>query len=154
MGVERGLCQNLSAPGILRQAQHKCRPTPSNRTPVELTPAGRETGPRPLRLFFAFWIVEGSLTVNEQHEVKQRLKEMDMPMNLERPIGIEASASMRNDYLQDFMNGFAEGFAKGYEIGRRTASLEHARKVAELGVSWEIITSAIGIKPEDLAAEK
>ena len=33
---------------------------------------------------------------------------------------------------------------------RESAKLEAARKLVEHGVSWEIITSATGVKPEDL----
>ena len=38
----------------------------------------------------------------------------------------------------------------GIEQGARAKALEDARKLVEHGVSWEIMTSATGIKPEDL----
>jgi len=86
--------------------------------------------------FFAFWVVEGRLELNEQREVKQRLKETDMPeiMDWFRQEGIEL--------------GKAEGMAEGM----RRKALEDARKFREHGVSWEIITSATGIIPADLEA--
>lgn len=42
---------------------------------------------------------------------------------------------------------------EGIEQGIRAKALEDARKLEEHGVSWEIITSATGVKPEDLAAK-
>ena len=87
---------------------------------------------RGTRTFFAFWLVEARLTVIEQREVKQRLKEIDMP---------------------EIMEWFKqEGLEEGYERGIRTKALEDARKLEEHGVSWAIITSATGIRPEDLEA--
>ena len=44
----------------------------------------------------------------------------------------------------------AEGKVEGRAEGMRLKALEDARKLVEHGVSWEIITSATGIKPEDL----
>ena len=45
------------------------------------------------------------------------------------------------------------GEARGIEKGRLASKLEDARKLVEHGVSWEIITSATGVKPEDLEAK-
>lgn len=45
------------------------------------------------------------------------------------------------------------GLSKGIERGLRAKAIEGARKLAEHGVSWEIITSATGMKPEDLTVE-
>jgi hypothetical protein len=85
------------------------------------------------RKYFAFWVVEGRLSVIEQREVKQRLKEMDMP---------------------EIMEWFKqEGLEEGIAAGIQAKALEDARKLVEHGVSWEIITSATGIKPEDLEAK-
>jgi predicted transposase/invertase (TIGR01784 family) len=46
------------------------------------------------------------------------------------------------------------GIEKGFERGARAKALEAAEKMREHGVSWEIITSATGITPADLEAEK
>jgi predicted transposase YdaD len=46
-----------------------------------------------------------------------------------------------------------EGIQLGMERGARAKALEDARKFAEHGVSWEIITSATGITPQDLETE-
>ncbi len=45
------------------------------------------------------------------------------------------------------------GEARGIEKGKKDKALEDARKLVEHGVSWEIITSATGVKPEDLEAK-
>jgi hypothetical protein len=42
--------------------------------------------------------------------------------------------------------------ARGMERGARAKALEAATKMREHGISWEIIASATGIKPEDLEA--
>jgi predicted transposase YdaD len=49
--------------------------------------------------------------------------------------------------------GRAEGIEQGIAEGIRAKALEDARKLVEHGVSWEIITSATGVKPEDLEAK-
>lgn len=89
--------------------------------------------------FFAFWIVEGRLMLEEQREVKQRLKEMDMPEIMEwfKQEGIE--------------EGIERGIEQGIQQGMRASKLEDARKMLERGCDWEFITSINGIKPEDLA---
>jgi len=85
------------------------------------------------RKFFAFWVVEGRLGLDEQREVKLRLKETDMP---------------------EIMEWFKqEGIEQGRAEGARASKLEDARKLSEHGVSWEIITSATGVKPEDLSCD-
>lgn len=48
--------------------------------------------------------------------------------------------------------GMAAGREQGLEQGKLASKLEDARKLVEHGVSWEIITSATGVKPEDLEA--
>lgn len=45
------------------------------------------------------------------------------------------------------------GLTEGRAEGARAQSITHARKLLEHGVSWEIITSATGVKPEDLEAK-
>jgi predicted transposase/invertase (TIGR01784 family) len=49
--------------------------------------------------------------------------------------------------------GIERGIEQGIERGIRTKALEDARKLVEHGVSWAIITSATGIKPEDLESK-
>ena len=44
----------------------------------------------------------------------------------------------------------AAGLAEGIAKGKLASKLEYARKLVEHGVSWEIITSASGIKPGDI----
>lgn len=100
------------------------------------------------RKFFAFWVVEGRLKLDEQREVKQRLKEIDMPEIMEW-FREEAIALWKAEGIAE---GIAEGKAAGIELGMRLSKLEDARKLAEHGISWEIITSATGITPEDLLA--
>ncbi len=46
--------------------------------------------------------------------------------------------------------GIEQGIEQGIEKGARHKALEAARKMREHGISWEIITSATGLKPEDL----
>jgi hypothetical protein len=51
------------------------------------------------------------------------------------------------------LQGREEGREEGLAEGIRAKALEDARKLVEHGVSWEIITSATGVKPEDLEAK-
>jgi len=48
------------------------------------------------------------------------------------------------------MEGRMAGREEGREEGRRASKLEDARKLVEHGVEWEIITSATGVRPENL----
>lgn len=51
--------------------------------------------------------------------------------------------------IEHFRNiGLTEGRAEG-----RAQAVASARKLLEHGVSWEIIVSSTGIKPEDLNAK-
>jgi hypothetical protein len=102
------------------------------------------------RKFFAFWVVEGRLLLEEQRALKQRLKETDMPEIMEwfRQEGIELGKA--EGVALGKAEGKAEGIEQGMELGKRVSKLEDARKLHEHGVSWEIITSATGIRPEDL----
>jgi predicted transposase/invertase (TIGR01784 family) len=73
------------------------------------------------------------------------LKEIDMPEIMEwfKQEGLE----------EGYERGIEQGIERGIERGARASKLEDARKLEEHGVSWTIITSATGIKPEDLEAK-
>lgn len=98
------------------------------------------------RKFFAFWVVEGRLNLNDQRRLKQELKERDMPEIIEwlRQEGIELGRA------EGIELGKAEGKAEGRAEGIREKAIEDARKLREHGVSWEIITSATGITPQEI----
>jgi len=98
------------------------------------------------RKFFAFWVVEGRLKLEEQRELKQRLKEIDMPEIMEwfRQEGIEAG------YQEGMEKGIERGIERGMEKGIRTSKLEDARKMREHGIAWSIVTDVTGMTPEDL----
>jgi hypothetical protein len=114
------------------------------------------------RKFFALWIVEGRLELDQQREVKQRLKEYDMPEIMEwfRQEGIELGKAegvalgkaegIALGKAEGVALGKAEGKAEGIAEGIRAKAQEDARKLLEHGVSWEIITSATGVMPQDL----
>jgi hypothetical protein len=70
------------------------------------------------------------LDTEQQRELNQRLRERDMPEII--------------DWWRQ------EGIEIGIEQGLRRKALEDARKFHEHGVSWEIITAATGIKPEEI----
>jgi len=92
-----------------------------------------------LRRFFAFWVVEGRLRVEQQLDLNRRLKEMDMPEIIEW-------------WLEEgHAKGRTEGRLEGMEEGLRASKLDDARKMREHGISWEIITDVTGLKPEDLS---
>lgn len=59
---------------------------------------------------------------------------------------------MQQGMQQGMQRGMQQGIQQGMEQMRRS-KLEDARKLAEHGVSWETITSATGVKQEDLVAE-
>lgn len=87
------------------------------------------------RKFFAFWVVEGRLKLEQQREVKRRLKEMDMPEIME--------------WFRE--EGLALGKAEGKAEGIREKAIEDARKMREHGIEWAIVTDVTGIRPEELA---
>ncbi|MEN9353105.1 MAG: hypothetical protein RL318_430 [Fibrobacterota bacterium] len=91
-----------------------------------------------VRKFFAFWVVEGRLELEEQREVKRKLEEMAMPEIMEwfKQEGIE--------------EGIEKGIERGIEQGIRTSKLEDARKMLDRGCDWAFVTDITGIKPEDL----
>ncbi|HNY29873.1 MAG TPA: hypothetical protein PKO15_03210 [Fibrobacteria bacterium] len=95
------------------------------------------------RKFFAFWVVEGRLQVQAQWEVKNRLKELDMPeiMDWFREEGIALGKAA----------GMAAGKAEGIEEGLRQKAMEDARRMLDRGCDWAFVTDITGIKPEDLA---
>jgi len=93
-----------------------------------------------VRKFFAFWVVEARLKLEEQREVKRKLKEMAMP---------EIMEWFKQEGLEE---GFDRGVETGLERGARTKALEDARKMLEHGIEWRIVTDVTGVTPEDLAA--
>jgi len=93
--------------------------------------------------FFAFWVVEGRLKVEEQITLDRRLKEMEMPYIIQKwkQEGLEEGRA----------EGKAEGMERGLEEGLRQARCENARRMQAKGYSWSDITEITGIHPEDLA---
>jgi predicted transposase YdaD len=67
------------------------------------------------------------------------------------------AAGMAAGFEQGIKEGIEKGIERGIEqgiaAGIQAKALENARKLVEHGVSWEIITSATGVKPEDLEAK-
>lgn len=110
------------------------------------------------RKFFAFWVVEGRLELEEQRDVKSRLKEVDMPEIMEwfREEGIALgreeglAQGMAEGKAEGKAEGMAEGKAEGRAEGLREKALEDARKMREHGIEWRIVTDVTGIKPEEL----
>ena len=95
------------------------------------------------RKFFAFWVVEGRLKVEEQITLDRRLKEMEMPYIIQKwkQEGLEEGRA----------EGKAEGKTEGLEEGLRQARCENARRMLAKGYAWSDITEITGIHPEDLA---
>lgn len=87
-----------------------------------------------VRKFFAFWVVEGRLGLEEQREVKRKLKEIAMPEIMEW-------------FKQE---GIEEGIERGIEQGLRQKALEDAQKMLDHGCDWSFVTTITGIKLEDL----
>lgn len=118
------------------------------------------------RKFFAFWVVEGRLNLQEQRKLKHKLKERDMPEIIEwlRQEGIELGRAeglelgkaegraigIAEGKVVGIAEGKAEGKAEGRAEGIREKAIEDARKLREHGVSWEIITSATGVSPQEI----
>ena len=95
------------------------------------------------RKFFAFWVVEGKLEIEEQITLDRRLKEMEMPYIIQKwkQEGLEEGRA----------EGKAEGMERGLEEGLRQARFENARRMLAKGYAWSDITEITGIHPEDLA---
>lgn len=92
-------------------------------------------------LLFPLLIQVGKFTEEEHAMTYKYLTKLPKPLFME---WLERDAKAA---------GIAEGIEQGIERGLRASKLEDARKLVEHGVSWEIITSATGMKPEDLTAE-
>lgn len=86
---------------------------------------------------FPFWVVEGKLTTEQQHELIRRLKEQDMPEIM--------------DWLRQ--EGIEIGIERGIERGVRSKALDAAHKMREHGITWDIVTDVTGIRAEDLKAD-
>jgi len=99
------------------------------------------------RKFFAFWVVEGRLKVEEQITLDRRLKEMEMPYIIQKwkQEGLEEGRAKVK------AEGEAEGMERGLEEGLRQARCENARRMQAKGYAWNDITEITGIHPEDLA---
>lgn len=106
------------------------------------------------RKLFAFWVVEGRLKLEQQREVKRRLKETDMPEIMEwfRLEGIELGREegLAKGLAEGRMEGRKEGRMEGRMEGIRASKLEDARKMREHGIEWAVVTDITGVKPEDL----
>lgn len=87
------------------------------------------------RKFFALWVVEAGLGIEQQRELDRRLKEMDMPEIIEW-------------WVQE---GLEKGREDGLRQGLRENALENARKMLDRGCDWPFVTDVTGIKPEELA---
>lgn len=83
------------------------------------------------RKFFAFWVIEGRLNLNEQRRLRARFKEMEMP-----------------EIIQWWIE---EGLEKGRMEGDRARALLDARRMLEHGIAWNVVTDVTGVTPEDLA---
>lgn len=123
------------------------------------------------RKFFAFWVVEGKLDINDQRRFDSRFKEMEMPEIIQwwiqeglqegRAKGLlqgleegrhEGLQAGRQEGLQaGRQEGRQEGREEGREEGARTRALQDARKMLEHGIAWAIVTDVTGVVPEDLA---
>jgi hypothetical protein len=94
--------------------------------------------PMGMRKFFALWVVEAGLQIEQERELNRKLKEMDMP-------------EIITWWIQEGLEkGRLEGREEGLEQGLRQKATEDARKMLEHGISWEIITDITGLRPEDL----
>lgn len=106
------------------------------------------------RKFFAFWVVEGRLQLEDQREVKQRLKEMDMPEIMEwfreEGIALGKQEGVALGKAEGKIEGKLEGKLEGKMEGIREKALEDARKMREHGIDWAIVTDVTGIFPKDL----
>ena len=90
--------------------------------------------PMGMRKFFALWVVEAGLKIDQERELNRRLKEMDMP-------------EIINWWIQE---GSDKGRVEGLEEGLRQKAFEDARKMREHGIPWDIVTDVTGLRPEDL----
>ena len=84
------------------------------------------------KTFFAFWVVEGRLRVEDQNELNRRMKEMDRPI------------------IMDWL--FEEGHEKGVEQGAKAARLADARKMREHGIALDVILDITGVTEAELKA--
>lgn len=91
-----------------------------------------------LRAYFAFWVVEGRLQIDEQKELSKKMKEDDMPEIIDWWV------------QEGLTKGLEQGLEKGVEKGLRQARLEDARRMLDRGCDWGFITDITGLHQEDL----
>lgn len=97
------------------------------------------------------------LTLTEA-QIEQALRYVDAYLEETEPGALQRALAAMNqaEYREAGMlieHFTTIGIEKGRAEGARASKLEDAIKLAEHGVSWEIITSATGVKPEDLQAD-
>ncbi len=88
------------------------------------------------RLLFPLFTQVGKFTVEEHAMTIKYLTQLPKPLFM----------TMLEEQSE------ARGMERGIERGARASKLEAAAKMREHGISWEIVTSSTGIKPEDLEA--
>jgi hypothetical protein len=90
------------------------------------------------RKFFALWVVEAGLGIEQQRELDRRLKEMDMPEIIEW-------------WVQEGLEkGREDGLQQGLEQGLRQNAMDNARKMLAEGFDWNVVTRITGLRPGDL----
>ena len=89
-----------------------------------------------MRKFFALWVVEAGLRIEQERELDRRLKEMDMP-------------EIINWWVQEGeAKGLSKGIERGLEQGLRQNAIDTARKMLDRGCDWSFVTDITGLRPE------
>ncbi len=87
-------------------------------------------------------------------QIEQALRYVDASLEETEPGVLQRELAALNQVEYQEAGMLIEHFTKlGIEKGMNIKAIEDARKLVEHGVSWEIITSATGVKPEDLEAK-
>jgi hypothetical protein len=96
-----------------------------------------------IKLLFPLFVELGKLDETEEETVMSYLATMPKPRLL---VKMEALAAK-----QGMESGLQQGLEQVLEQGERRKALDAARKLLEHHVSWEIITAATGVGPDDLS---
>jgi len=89
---------------------------------------------------------KGISTLKEAALTKEELPSYEQSLKEQR----DFTVFLREQVADGFARGKAEGLAESKARGKAEALRDAARKMRELGLSWEAVTQATGVRPEEL----
>ena len=93
---------------------------------------------------------KGIVTLKEAALTKEELPAYERSLKAHRDFTVYLREQVADGEARGKAEGKAEGLAEGEAKGKAEAMLEAARKMHSLGMPWEAITEATGVREEDM----